>query len=110
MSGPLSSVTRLAGTAGHSSVTRAASIDRPMAMMAKSGTEEPAAVSFTMVSPMLGLAELLPPTPGPMVMPNARGSGRVSIAHLKRGKLDANQVSADVTFDRTTMNEPRVSL
>ncbi|HTM58081.1 MAG TPA: AsmA-like C-terminal region-containing protein [Candidatus Udaeobacter sp.] len=110
LSGTRASVTRLTGTAGQSSFTLDATVDRPMAMMAKSGTEEPAAVSFTMASPMLDLAELLPPTPGPMVMPNARGTGRVSIAHLKRGKLDAKQVSADVSFDRTTMTVPRFSM
>ena len=110
LSGNRASVSHLTGSAGHSSFTLDATVDRPMAMMAKSGAEEPAAVQFTLTSPLLDLEELLPPTPGPMVLPNARGTGRVAIAHLKRGRLDARQVNADVTFDRTTMNVPRFNM
>ncbi|HTK32792.1 MAG TPA: AsmA-like C-terminal region-containing protein [Candidatus Saccharimonadaceae bacterium] len=98
------------GEAGKSSFNLDATIDRPLAMMAKPNAVAPAGVDFTLNSPYLDLAELLPPTPGPALLPNVKGGGRVSIGRLKQGKLDVARVGANVTFDPTHLDAPSFAL
>ena len=82
--------------AGQSSLVLNATMTRPLALMAEVGKVEPAGVDFTLVSPHLDLAELLPVTPGAPMLPNARGHGSVAIARLKNQKLDVSKVNARV--------------
>jgi hypothetical protein len=100
------SVHALSAAAGRSSFTLDATIARPLAMLAKPDSVPPANVDFTLVSPWLDLAELLPPTPGPTLLPNARGTGTVEIAHLLQQKLDVRNVTAHVTFDPYSFHVP----
>jgi hypothetical protein len=87
-----------------------ATVDRPMAIAAKPGQAPPAHVEFTLDSPYLDLAELLPPTPGPTLLPNAAGTGRVRIGRLRNQKLDVQNVDARVSFDPVTLTVPQFSL
>jgi AsmA-like protein len=48
--------------------------------------------------------------PGPTLLPNARGQGRVSIARLRQGKLDVSQVNSTVTFDPRSLTAPDFTL
>src|SRR5215471_9062472 len=57
-------VKALTARAGQSSYTLDATVARPMALMATPGKVAPADVDFTLRSPYLDLAELLPVTPG----------------------------------------------
>lgn len=99
------SIQGLRAQAGKSSFTLDASATRPLAMLAKPSPNgpkvAPAVIDFTLRSPYLDLAELLAPTPGGPLLPNARGGGRVTIGHLKYGRLDADQVSAKVQLTPT---------
>ena len=97
-------VRNLTATAGASSFTMNATVDRPFALTARPGTPEaegipPATVSFQLGSPHLDLTELLPPTPGASVLPNAVGEGRIVIERLKRDRLDVENVSASVELE-----------
>ncbi|MGH7740478.1 MAG: AsmA-like C-terminal region-containing protein [Candidatus Eiseniibacteriota bacterium] len=100
----------LRGAAGRSSFTLEASVERPMALSAKPGGAAPAQVNFTLDSPYLDLDELLPPTPGPTLLPNAAGSGRVRIGRLRHQQLDVENVDARVTFDPTTFTVSQFAL
>jgi hypothetical protein len=100
----------LRGAAGRSSFTMEATVDRPMAIAVKPGQAPPAHVEFTLDSPYLDLAELLPPTPGPTLLPNAAGTGRVRIGRLRNQKLDVQNVDARVSFDPVTLTVPQFSL
>ena len=100
----------LRGAAGRSSFSLEATVDRPMALTQAPGKAPPAHVEFTLDSPYLDLAELLPPTPGPTLLPNAAGSGRVRIGRLKQKQLDVQNVDARVTFDPTTFTVSQFSL
>jgi hypothetical protein len=82
--------------AGKSAVALDASVTRPLALMAPVGKVEPAGVDFTLRSPYLDLAELLPVAPGSPVLPNARGRGTVAIERLKNQKLDVSRVHAQL--------------
>jgi len=93
----------LRAAAGRSSFSLEATVDRPLALLGPVGRVPPARVTFTLDSPYLDLAELLPPTPGPTLLPNAAGSGSVRLGRLKRGPLDVQNVSASVTFDPTSL-------
>src|SRR5215471_1809550 len=57
-------VKSLTARAGQSSYTLDANVTRPLALMATPGRVPPADVDFTLRSPYLDLAELLPVTPG----------------------------------------------
>jgi hypothetical protein len=72
--------------------------------------QDPADIRFTFVSPHLDLGELLPPTPGPAVLPNASGGGRVQIARLRRGRLDVSNVEATVVLRPGMMQVPEFTL
>jgi len=109
-SGTRAAVRALSGSAGKSSFTLDATVERPLAMMAKPDSVPPASVGFALRSPYLDLAELLPPTPGPALLPNARGTGTLAIARLKQQRLDVRNVSARIEFDPTTLNAPAFSL
>ena len=100
----------LRGSAGKSSFSLDATVDRPMAMAVKVGQAPPARVDFTLDSPYLDLAELLPPTPGPALLPNATGAGRVRIGRLRNQSLDVQNVDARVGFDPVTLTVPQFSL
>jgi AsmA-like C-terminal region/Protein of unknown function/AsmA family len=104
--GDRASVHGLSASAGRSSFTLEATIARPLAVLAKPDSLPPANVDFTLRSPQLDLGELLPPTPGPTLLPNARGTGNVAIAHLVRQKLDVRNVTARVTFDPYSFQVP----
>jgi hypothetical protein len=78
--------------------------------MAQPGKMAPADVDFTLRSPYLDLAELLPVTPGAPFLPNARGGGHVSIGRLKQGKLDVAAVTADVKLEPALLESPKFSL
>jgi hypothetical protein len=103
-------VKALTARAGKSSYTLDASVSRPMALMATPGKVAPADVAFTLRSPYLDLAELLPVTPGAPFLPNARGGGRVSIDRLIQGKLDVAAVTADVKLAPGMLESPKFSL
>ncbi len=100
----------LTAKAGRSSFTLDAEVERPLAVMARKDSVPPAEVTFTLQSPWLDLTELLPATPGPAVLPNARGSGTVAIAHLERGALKAENVRARVSFDPTSFTASEFGL
>lgn len=108
--GTRAAVRGLSGSAGKSSFTLDATVERPLAMMANPASAAPANVGFTMRSPYLDLAELLPPAPVPALLPNARGAGTIAIVHLKQQRLDVRNVSARVDFDPTTLNASNFSL
>ena len=93
----------LRGSSGKSSFTLEATVDHPMAVTSAVGRVPPAHVEFTLDSPYLDLGELLPPTPGPTLLPNAAGTGQVRIGRLIQQKLDVQNVDARVTFDPTSM-------
>jgi AsmA protein len=108
-------VNQLTARAGKSSFTLDANVTRPLALLAplepKSGPKvAPAGVDFTLRSPYLDLAELLPPGPGEVLTPNATGGGRVTIGQLKNQKLDVRQVSATVGFEPGIVAVPSFSL
>ncbi len=109
-SGTRAVVRGLSASAGQSSFALDASVERPLALMAKPDSVPPALVSFTLNSPYLDLSELLPPVPGPTLLPNARGQGRVTIARLRQGKLDVSKVNTTVTFDPRTLTAPDFAL
>jgi len=109
-SGTRAVVRGFSASAGQSSFALDASVERPLALMAKPDSVPPAIVSFTLNSPYLDLAELLPPVPGPTLLPNARGQGHVTIARLRQGKLDVSQVNSTVTFDPRSLNAPDFAL
>src|SRR5215468_7395449 len=95
--------------AGQSAVTLDATVTRPLAIMGKIGKVDPAGVDFTLRSPYLDLAELLPVTPGSPVLPNARGGGRVEIGRLKNQKLDVTNVSARLALTPGVLDVPEFS-
>ncbi len=111
-------VKRLSAQAGKSSFVLDAEVTRPLALLAKTpkpGSAEalaprepvaPSGIHFTMTSPYLDLAELLPPTPGGPLLPNARGDGTVTIGRLKNQKLDVQNVRARVTLAPTRIAVP----
>jgi hypothetical protein len=109
-SGTRAAVKNLSGRSGKSSFTLDATVERPLAIMAKVESVPPADVTFELRSPYLDLGELLPPTPGPTLLPNAKGGGRVTIGRLIQQKLDVSNVQATVTFDPTHMNVQPFSL
>jgi hypothetical protein len=49
-------------------------------------------------------------TPGAPFLPNAHGSGKVSIDRLKQGKLDVAAVTADVKLEPALLESPKFSL
>ena len=56
-------------------------------------------MEFALRSPYLDLAELLPAAPGAPFLPNAIGSGRVTIGRLRQGRLDVSAVTADLKLE-----------
>lgn len=108
-------VRNLSATAGASSFTMNATVERPFALGARPGTPEaeetpPAAVTFQLGSPYMDLGELLPPTPGAAVLPNAVGDGRIVIEHLKRGRLDVKNVNATLAIEPGIVNAKKFDL
>jgi uncharacterized protein involved in outer membrane biogenesis len=103
-------VRKLSAKAGKSSFTLDAKVTRPLALMAPAGKVAPAGVDFTLDSPYLDLAELLPPTPGPALLPNAAGGGRVRIGRLRNQRLDVGDVRARVVMTPTSLTVPEFSL
>src|SRR5262249_3801941 len=102
-------IRQLTARAGQSSYTLDATVTRPTALMATPGKLAPADVDFTLRSPYLDLAELLPVTPGAPFLPNARGGGHVTIDRLKQGKLDVTAVVADVKLAPAMLDAPKFS-
>jgi hypothetical protein len=100
----------LTARAGQSSFTLDASVTRPLALMAKIGKVDPAGLTFSLRSPYLDLAELLPPGPGSPLALNARGGGRVEIARLKNQKLDVENVVANVSLEPAVIAVPSFAL
>ncbi len=96
--------------AGQSSLALDATVTRPLALMAKPGKVAPAGVDFTLRSPYLDLAELLPAAPGQPILPNASGGGTVVIARLKNRRLDVENVTARVEMTPATLDVPAYSL
>jgi len=96
--------------AGQSAVTLDATVTRPLALMGKIGKVDPAGVDFTLRSPYLDLAELLPVTPGSPVLPNARGKGEVAIDRLKNQKLDVSHVTATLGLTPGVLEVPSYAL
>lgn len=103
-------IQRLSARAGKSSLQIDANVSRPLALMATPGKVAPADVEFSFRSSYLDLAELLPTTPGAPFLPNASGSGHVSIDRLKQGKLDVTSVLADVVLEPAQLSSPKFSL
>ncbi len=100
----------LSARAGRSSFTLDGTLTRPLALMAKPDSVPPSEVAFTLTSPYLDLAELLPATPGSPLAPNARGSGHVRIGRLKNQKLDVSNVDATLTLEPGIVTVPRFAL
>jgi hypothetical protein len=92
--------------AGQSSFTLGGTVTRPLALTAAPGKAEASNVDFTLRSPYLDLAELLPVTPGSPVLPNARGGGKVEIARLKNQRLDVANVTALLTLTPGVVEVP----
>jgi len=95
--------------AGGSALGLDATVARPLALMAKPGSTPPAQVDFTLRSPNMDLAELLPTTPGAPLLPNATGGGRIEIARLRQQKLDVRNVKADVALSPAVLTVPSFS-
>lgn len=96
--------------AGRSSFDLDASVTRPLALLGKPGKVAPAGLTFTLKSPCLDLAELLPPGPGGPLALNARGGGRVEIARLRNRKLDVEDVVANVAIEPGIISVPSFAL
>jgi len=96
--------------AGKSSVALVATVTRPLALTGEIGKVEPADVDFTLRSPYLDRAELLPVTPGSPVLPNARGHGTITIGRLKRQKLDVSRVIAGLDLTPGVLEATNYSL
>ncbi len=103
-------IRQLSAKAGQSSYTIDATVTRPFALLSEPGKVAPADVEFTFRSQYLDLAELLPTTPGAPFLPNARGTGRVTIDRLKQGKLDVAAFQADVKLSPAALESPRFAL
>jgi autotransporter translocation and assembly factor TamB len=96
--------------AGQSSFELDASVTRPLALMARPGKVAPAGLTFTLKSPYLDLAELLPPGPGGPLTLNAKGGGRVEIARFRNQKVDVEDVIANVAVEPAVINVPSFAL
>jgi hypothetical protein len=96
--------------AGQSSFNLDASVTRPLALLGKAGKVAPAGLTFTLKSPYLDLAELLPPGPGGPLALNAKGGGRVEIARLRNRKLDVEDVVANVAIEPGVISVPSFAL
>jgi hypothetical protein len=96
--------------AGQSSFNLDASMTRPLALMGKPGKVAPAGLTFTLKSPYLDLAELLPPGPGGPLALNAKGGGRVEIARFRNQKLDVEDVVANVAIEPGVISVPSFAL
>lgn len=96
--------------AGQSSFDLDASVTRPLALLGKPGKVAPAGLTFTLKSPYLDLAELLPPGPGGPLALNAKGGGRVEIARLRNRKLDVEDVVANVAIEPGVVGVPSFAL
>ena len=96
--------------AGQSSFDLDASVTRPLALLGKPGKVTPAGLTFTLKSPYLDLAELLPPGPGGPLALNAKGGGRVEIARLRNQKLDVENVVANVAVEPGVISVPSFAL
>lgn len=96
--------------AGQSSLALDATVTRPLALMAKPGSTPPAGMQFSLRSPYLDLAELMPAGGGGPVLPNAKGGGTIRIAQLKNQKLDVKNVSADIALEPGVMSAPAFGL
>jgi len=96
--------------AGQSSFNLDASVTRPLALLGKPGKVAPAGLTFTLKSPYLDLAELLPPGPGGPLALNAKGGGRVEIARLRNRKLDVEDVVANVAVEPGIIAVPSFAL
>jgi uncharacterized protein involved in outer membrane biogenesis len=102
-------VRALTAQAGGSSLTLDASVARPLALLAAPHSTPPTLVDFSLHSPNMDLAELLPVTPGAPLLPNATGGGRIEIARLRQQKLDVRDVRAQVSLDPGTLSVPAFS-
>ena len=96
--------------AGQSSFDLDASVTRPLALLGKPGKVEPAGLTFTLKSPYLDLAELVPPGPGGPLALNAKGGGRVEIARFRNQKLDVEDVVANVAVEPAVIGVPSFAL
>src|SRR5262245_1663091 len=120
------SVKGFAARAGKSSLALDATVDRPLALLAgmpgmaapgaagASGAAvekvAPATVSFNAASSYFDVADFLPTTPGAPVLPNATGSGKVTITRLRNQKLDVSDVNARVELEPGVLAVPEFSL
>ena len=96
--------------AGQSSFDLDAAVTRPLALLGKPGKVEPAGLTFTLKSPYLDLAELVPPGPGGPLALNAKGGGRVEIARFRNQKLDVEDVVANVAIEPGVVSVPSFAL
>lgn len=99
----------LSAKAGGSSLAIDARIDRPLALMSKPGPDRvaPATVDFNLRSPRLDLADVMPPPGGDLVLPYARGGGRIAIGEFKNGKVEIEALAAEVTLEPTSIAASR---
>lgn len=103
-------VSGLSLRAGGSALTLDARVTQPLALLAPPDRHAPALVEFTLDSPGLDLADLLPTTPGAPFLPNARGTGRVRLARLQQDRLAVRDVEADVRLLPAILEVPRFAL
>ena len=91
----------LGARAGGSRVVLDARIQRPLALIVTPGkpAPEPARIDFAVRSGQLDLAEVMPQGGGPIVLPNARGQGRVGIAKFKNQKLQLDDLRALIDLE-----------
>jgi uncharacterized protein involved in outer membrane biogenesis len=96
--------------AGQSSFALDAALTRPLALLAKPGKVAPADLTFTLRSPYLDVAELLPPGPGGPMAFNVRGGGKVEITRFRNQRLDLQDVVANVAFEPAVVTVPSFAL
>jgi AsmA-like protein/uncharacterized protein DUF3971 len=92
-------VTGLTAHAGTSAVTLDADVSRPLALLEPIGKTPPADLTFSLRSPRLDVADLVPAGSGPLIVPNATGTGSIEIDRLLNQKLDAKNVRADLALE-----------
>jgi hypothetical protein len=101
-------ISRFTAQAGPSSFRLDANVERPLSLMTKPGDPkppEPATLDFTFQSPHLDMADFTKGGGGPVPV-YANGTGRVTIAKLKSGRVELDRVSAQLDLDPWVLAAP----
>jgi hypothetical protein len=114
-------VRALALSAGRSSLRLDATVDRPMALLARGRPgaaavatggppAAPAQVDFALVSPYLDLADLVKPGGGALPALNARGGGSVRVDRFRSERLEATDLRARLALEPGVVRAEEFSL